>query len=94
MELSERLNNLIAKTHTEMHAQLKNIEENLSTQIYEFLESHQQAIFLSIFGLYKDIWGEYKPTNTPQWVKDKITQLQKKCLMLLHLTSIVQIKHR
>lgn len=80
MELSERLNNLIANTHTEMHTQLENVEKNLPTQIHAFLEDHQQTIFLSVFGLYKDIWGEYRPTNTPQWVKDRITPIAEEVL--------------
>ena len=80
MELLERLNNLIAKTHTEMHTQLESVENNLPTQIYKFLENHQQAIFLSIFGLYKDTWGEFRPTNTPEWVKNRITPIAEEVL--------------
>lgn len=80
MELSERLNNLIAKTHTEMHTQLESIENNLPTQIYKFLESHQHTIFLAVFGLYKDSWGEYKFGNAPEWLKNKIVPIAEKVL--------------
>lgn len=85
MELSERLSNLIAKTHTEMHAQLKNIEENLSTQIYKFLETHQYTVFLAVFGLYKDKWGEYRSICLPEWVKDKVIPIAEEVFTTLEL---------
>ncbi len=85
MELSERLNNLIAKTHTEMHAQLKNIEENLSTHIYKFLETHQYTVFLAVFGLYKDKWGDYSSIGTPEWVKNKVTPVAEEVFTTLEL---------